>query len=547
MMPKLRWLITAFLCVMLLLRSAAADTPAPPAQLRLDSRLDRPITVSRGRVYLGELLEELTRQSKVRLTLDKRVSRAGGIDLTVVLTRQPLRRVLTALEELLSHRYCKWEWRRANGSGNGYVLVAPTTFEGAADAARTAILSQWRRDLSTYLEIANLEEPDRSERAKQRPDLYPPSGFSMFDLLRRLRPNDVDNLLKGVSTPLDRSKLTAEESNALRLGVSGDDAGLAGMAGFYVNWKPDAVAPTLWVRSGSYSASTFGGMRWENPWLAANAPGWLQSTDPEVQSFRRLRSQGNPSAGSAISVSSLPDWAMKFAQSSGVNLIMDRITRSATTGWRGSNPEQTVAAFVLQGGLMAKKSGDIQLLRDRAAPVQARKSLVEWETIRSLRESAARNDGYLSLADLQKLSALQAEQLDQLAEEFPDAQPLPLTEWRPIFRFYETLLPNLQKRVTTTDGLPWREAGLVARACLFEVPDTHRVRGLALLEAQGRDASVSFRVEATKNAAEAAPPAEGRGRQVKPAPRRMVWEVSVPGQVLRRVFPSRPRQPLEPK
>jgi hypothetical protein len=420
--------------------------------------------------------------------------------------------------------------------------------ENAAAAARAAVLSQWRRDLSTYIEIANLEEPDRSERVKQRPDLYPPSGFGMFDLLRRISPNDVDNLLKGGSAPLDRSKLSAGESNALRLGVAGDDAGLAGVAGFYVNWTPDAVAPTLWVRSGSYSASTLGGARWENPWLASNSPDWLQSTDPEVQNFRRLRSQGNPSAGSAINVASLPDWAIKFAQTAGVNLIMDRITRSTTTGWRGSNPEQTVAAFVLQGGMMAKKSGDIQLLRDRAAPVQARKGLIEWETIRSLRESADRNDGYLSLEDLQKISALQGEQLDQLAEEFPDAQPLPLAEWRPIFRFYENLLPDLQKRAATTDGLPWRQAGLVARACLFEVPDTHQVRGLALLEAQGRDASVSFRVEATKSAQEPALPAEGRpGRQIKPAPRRMVWEVSVPGQVLRRVFPSRPRQPLEPK
>jgi hypothetical protein len=50
-------------------RQGRAQTP-PPKLFPEDARLSRKVTVARGRVYLGELLQDLSRQARVPLTVE---------------------------------------------------------------------------------------------------------------------------------------------------------------------------------------------------------------------------------------------------------------------------------------------------------------------------------------------------------------------------------------------------------------------------------------------------------------------------------------------
>jgi hypothetical protein len=131
-----------------------------------------------------------------------------------------------------------------------------------------------------------------------------------------------------------------------------------------------------------------------------------------------------------------------------------------------------------------------------------------------------------------ELSALPADQLRGLAEEFPVADPSRMAAWRPVFQFYRHLPPTARARLDTPDGLELRDAGVVARSFLLEPPDTMRLRHLDMLEAFGDRSRLWLQ-----------PGKRGTREQEI---RFVRWQIQAPSAPPAQEFVIQPRRPLQP-
>lgn len=519
-----------------------------------DARLRKPVTVQRARVYLGELVETLAKQSRVRLTVSDAKGLVSGIELSVFVRRRALREVMSALTDLLSHPFDVWEWEAAKSDTPSYILKHQRDPEAAYQAARASILPRWAADLRTFYEIARSTGPEREARAAARPDLFPGGIRGPADVLSCLQPAQIESLLRGADVTFSRSSLPPSIQGALDLGESGGTRIGTGeppppsTPGCYVTWDPSSLGPILWLRNESHSSlSVMGGSVWDAAWMGENLKGWSYPRSPEAQSYHERIARAEPGNGAAFPARTYYEWFKAAAEKQDLELIADLVyprgSQTIRTAWLGATPEQTVLAFVARGLLTARVSGGIHLFRDRTAPVNPRRHLVGWGDIEKLRRTCGRNNGCLDLSALLFLAGLKPDQLIGLSEEFPDANTDTTGLWRPILAFFQNSSPAARAALQSEDGLPFRDTGLVARSSLLEVPPTSNdVRGIPLIESAPRQAVLSFRLERVE--AKRDPVTQ----IVKGPEKRLVWEVRVPGATPhKRYFPQEARKPLKPE
>jgi len=537
------WLLAAGLACAGWRAAVGDEMPAGPL-FPTDGRLARRLDVDRGRVYLGELLETLARETGVPLAADAGSAPADGLDLTVVVRSRPLREVMAGLEGLLTTRFNQWEWQRAGA--RGYVLRSQRRLEDAAQAARQDLFTRWSADLRTYCEIARLAEPARTQRAQARRDLFPGGQVDgrLMTLVATLAPDQVAALLRGVPVALDERRLPTEAARALA-GLPPPGSG-GGTADFRVTWEGDQACPVLWVRSGEVSVSTLGSFVWEDSWLGRACEGWSRVTDADVQEHLRRQVARDPALGQPLRAANLPEWVATVARRQGSDVLAVLGGSGEQSGWLGRTPDDTARALVLRGRLMTRRLDGLLLVRRRTFPTDAQRHATPWARVRELRRGVERNGGYLTLSHLLGLSELRTDQLTGLQEEFPGAEPRLIGAWRPILRFEANLTPANRERLRRAAGLPFREAGLLARAALLDEVDTDNVRNLPLLQTQARQVLLRLWEEAVEV------PERRRAdvRDAPPAPRhaqQAVWQAWVPdGPVHRRAYRQEPRRPLVP-
>lgn len=547
-MPRIR---LSLLAALLALAPAPARAAAPEDPLAGDARLRGAITLRRPRVYLGELLEALSQQSGVRLSVSDAKGPVSGIELSFFVKGRPLREVMTALAELFTHRWDRWEWQRSKSEPPAYVLQHQRDPASAQAAARAEILKRWSADLKAYHDIARAPAAERAARAAARPDLFP-GGIapgSKTDVLATLTPAQLDSLLRGAEVSFSRSDLPTAIRGALDLGQA-VGAGFAAPArakpGFHITWERRFLSPMLWLRNESgNSLSVVGGPGWDAEWMRDNGDGWLHQRSPEVYEYFRRTGKRDPGAGGPVPARNRFEWLAAAADRQGLDLISDLVyprgSQGIRSGWLGVSLEQTVLALISRGQQTGRASGSIQLFRDPTAATDPRRHLVAWRDVQRLRQSASRRAGYLDLPDLLFLSLLSPERLAGLFEEFPDANSDVTPHWRPIFEFLQRLAPHARAALQSGQGLPFAEAGLVARAALTEGgPDPKGVVGLALIAGAPRQAVLFLRTEEV----EVPPIGESPARKEK----RLTWEVRVPEARPHRVSTRySPRKPLQPE
>jgi hypothetical protein len=535
---------------------ALVSLPAPAAPLSdspdifpEDSRLNRPVTVLRGRVYLGELVRDLSRQARLSLSVEDAKGPSSGIGLTVFVHERPLREVMDGLASLLAHRFNTWEWQR---KASGYVLRHQHAPGEAYETARKEILGRWADDVRRYHRIAKLPPGERAAEAERIPHLFPEGMLrgGMPDLMAELGNPQMDALLRGNEVPLDVNRLGSAARAALSLGQTGGaPVGEVRMVApaLYVTWDASFIGPILWLRNERGAAgNVVGGPGWEKQWLRSEGGGWRHRGDPDVDAQLEAAGRRRPEAGAPSGERTLAEWVKKAAMQHRLNLMADlvypRAGQSIGYAWIGRTPEQTLLTLAARSGLGWKRRGPIDLLRDKTASIHPRRHLVLWKDIERLREAGDRGAGYLGLEELQFLAELSHDQLAGLSEEFPDANTDIILEWRPILRFYANLSQPARERASRPNGLPLRDAGLIARAALTEGVDARGIRGLGLLREHAHVAVVALYHEAPRKQ-EAV-----RGQErVQTERRPLVWRVSVPGiKEHRYVFRQQPRQPLKP-
>ena len=530
---------------------AQAASPTAPSLFPSDARLIHPVSVSRPRIYLGELVEQLSKDGRVRLSVDDSKGAVSGIDLSVFITEQPLREVMAALALEFNTKQDPWEWQR---SGSGYTLRHQQPPEAASAASRREILETWTTDLRELHRIAQLPDSGRSAEAAAHPRLLPNGNLGTvaageLDLLGKLTSAQVDALAHGREVAFDTGQATERERAALQLGITykTPDRGAGPpllTPGFYVKWDSTSLSPILWMRGTTGSGSVCGGGTWDNAWLQSDANGWIGPGDPDVQKQLMQQVRGEQGLGQDLPAGPYHLWFRRVAQRQKLKLIADLVyprVKQTIGGWIGSTPERTFRYMVPFGNMVWKPLEHIQLVRYKTAAIEPRRHLVPWAIIRELRAAADRNDGYPDGPALSYLSQMTPAQLTGLSEEFPDANPSqanPLQAWFPIFRFYRELEPRTRERLLKPGGIRYADTGVTARRALEAGPPEpplpgsvtlSDIRGLDRLQARPNDATVSLRTE---------PAPERAG---KPS-RYLVWEIRIPG-----VDPYRQRHLLQPR
>lgn len=530
---------------------AAQQAPTPPRQPRFG------VSLQRARIYLGELLETLSTASGSPHRLHKDSEWAGGIDLSVFLTRRDPAEVRAALEKVLETKANRVEWREVKGS-RGYTLVFQRTPAEAYARAREPILNQFAQDVVHVHATFSAPPAQRAARIASRPDLYG-SGLltdrGLGVVLGALNEAELGALLRGERLSWDpQSRTPGLPASALSFGQSGgaSPAGAAPLprqkpsAGLYVTWDSAAFGPILWMRNSEGAATNLvGGTNWDAAWMERNGDGWLHEREPGVYALAVQHAERKVH-GKPILQGTVYDCFDQIARSHQVDLIADAVfpRRGATYGglWLARTPEESLKLAVFRLGLHYRKESGIHILRGSLAEIHPRSHLLPWSDIKALRTASTENGGFLGLKDLSWTLRFRTEQINAQSEEFPDLQEPIIGTWAPIIRFSALLDASARKALSADRGLALREAGQVARAALADGPDHNNIRGLKLMESGGPDTRVWLREERASTAARTP-----SGGAVPAEVRRLVWTVRAPdGTEHSRAFTHKPRKTLRP-
>lgn len=127
MLSTRRW-IPIGLGLVLVGGSSARAGDLTKAQRDTDTRLAHTVTYSAPQVYVGELLEEFSRQTGVTVKPGDPRDGAADFRIDVTLSNVLLRDAMSALWGLMSYRGAEWDWRPRNTpNGVEYELLRPPT------------------------------------------------------------------------------------------------------------------------------------------------------------------------------------------------------------------------------------------------------------------------------------------------------------------------------------------------------------------------------------------------------------------------------------
>lgn len=511
----------------LLISVAPSMAPAESKRNVLDDlpQLDRAITFSGRAVYLGEILNEISDQAGVKISV-RQQSALTGIRLSAFLQAVSARACLTSIGELLTSRFHRAFWTADRGSAE-ITLCEQPSFSEAARVARQAILESWATDLRLYRQIASQPDDLRVVTAKGQRRLFPTRIVSQerLDLVQSITPSELDGIIRGETVKVKVSSLSARAQGGLSLGLSvGPPPGVEPR--LYMDWSGRHLGPLLLFDNGIAARSLVGGPGWDAAWTSGTEPEWKTIIDPGTEAFRQLRDSGGR-VGDAASFKSTAYWLEAISKKHRIQLIADPVmagkSRAATSVRLGTNSVQALYAVVANGELVWRAVAGVQLLRGATMPVEDRAHLVPWRTVSDLRKHALGNDGYLPLDDLLVASRLSEAQLQGLEEEFPGVTSVRRPGWPQILSFWTLLNRDDRQALESEQGVTYTDCDLKARFALEATPVNGDARGLHLIRTLGRGIRVSLRLTDQNDSAQAGFPS--RARQA----RKLEWQVRGPG------------------
>jgi hypothetical protein len=356
-------------------------------------------------------------------------------------------------------------------------------------------------------------------------------------MLAGLNTGDLDRLLTGHFVPLDRSSVGEREREVLTLGQYPSPPLVRDRPpGFYIKWDTHFVGPALWLTNGSSAAPIVGGRPWDHDYLTSGLDGWRDHMSEEVRAYQ----QGPP--GRRIDAKTFASWVERAGEEQRLQIIADEVypreRESYRSAWIGVTPEQTVYALTLglNGSPQFRTAGGIWLLRDGSAVVHPRRHLLPWKTLKELRTSTDKNDGFVDAGHLAWAASLSRDQLLGLMEEHPTATPDSMEAFRPVLHFAAELTDDTRRQLASKNGLRVMDAGLVARSALTNLADAGpRAVNACLLDylAQHLDNAtrVSLRME-TREATVRTRQSAGADGETEPKRVQipeLIWRVIVPG------------------
>jgi hypothetical protein len=129
--------------------------------IRQDTRLDNAVSLQAPSLYVGAMLERLSKLSGVELHASENDGAADEL-VSIYADKVPLHEVMEALWSLLSYRQAEWKWVRS-GSSDSYVytLERPRPARELASKLRAMIQDEFEHDVRLLIQAAHAQPNER--------------------------------------------------------------------------------------------------------------------------------------------------------------------------------------------------------------------------------------------------------------------------------------------------------------------------------------------------------------------------------------------------
>ncbi len=170
-------------------------------QLAADARLARPITLYRSTILLGDLLEQIERETGVSISLAASDPTIGSIELAAGLPGVPAWTVLEGVRSLERTPGAIWFWKGAGTGGDPYVLGCSRSLLELAAERSARVEAVFHEDAALTLEGASLSGERLEAFLRRHPDqrriLQHPGNLAGIRALADLPPPDREDIFAG--------------------------------------------------------------------------------------------------------------------------------------------------------------------------------------------------------------------------------------------------------------------------------------------------------------------------------------------------------------
>jgi hypothetical protein len=465
--------LTLLTCLLATRGLCASDSAA---LRRTDQRLDQPVTVRAQRIYVGDVLDRLSRQAGVALSASLE-GEAGDVQIAVFLTHVPLADVMDGLCGLLSYRRAGWLWARFGKPGRyRYRLEQPAAARQLAARLcqeSQATLEGEAHDLLAALTMA----PDELQQAaRQNPrvadlmeDPRMRAGLAVF--AETLPPDTQLAVLRGQQqirvpvaqlSPRGRAFVQSVWASAGHPMRKDNDGPLEPIPepswiNFDVERFPGTTTPALFIHmEGIGGYGYLGGVPVERAWQQKMANAWKLPGDAADNPISVRSVPQQPEKTTRATQRLLALRLKQLADAVPVSLIARLPRRQNDPGPPSGQTVHSFLEHLLEAlpPLQSKWRDNILLLtypgwfRD-----EAEDSRVPWAVVKQLRQAEDASGGFLSARALAAAAdQLRQPQLQRLAqEEFPVMAHV--ARWRDLFRLMHRI-PQLTTRLLSPAGVP---------------------------------------------------------------------------------------------
>jgi hypothetical protein len=445
-------------CLLALLTAAVAS--AAPAQrvrtgearadLDRDPRLARPLSVSRYRMYLGELLERITRETGVSLETDERNQPLSGYELALVVHERPAWEVLDAIARMYAYPPERWYWSKTTRNGAAVYTLHNTI--KAADLLRLReqqgvafVLDDFRRKKNFY----SLAAPQRASAVLVEPLLKPldtPQAESAFSFLSTLPEARVRSIIQGNPLTVPADRFTPQQRRYLVDTYEQHNSRERSNPEVLEGKRPpfelraDEVTEATVVRDDSMGGLFAVALKLGNSKaLLLGGFSLLKALREQPSAAWRITDELAPAPPQAVPVPGLkvrpdmqgvqndsPDRVLeRLGQAGKLNLVYDRPVMRTFLFYRvfGVKLEGELPDVLkrLEGQNLIWKRKDLFFAFRLADLLGNRRDvLVPWPQLRRLRQTMRASKGYLNVEALLQLSALRPEQQEYLRLDYVD-------------------------------------------------------------------------------------------------------------------------------
>ncbi len=137
------------------------------AMAKDDVRLDQKITITRPDICLGELLEQLSAQTKIDFNIDPD-STGSGVRVLVRFRDTSLREIMNALWSVVSYKNAEWAWDRHGTQGSfTYTLIKTRKSESLSPQIEAMINKKFEHYVDLTLMFSRMTPTEREARQEE--------------------------------------------------------------------------------------------------------------------------------------------------------------------------------------------------------------------------------------------------------------------------------------------------------------------------------------------------------------------------------------------